>query len=124
METPQGYQRIAPRTYQRWDPVLLKRTTVQFEGSGEKLLMHVKIDQPPWVGKIILDNNVDLQNNFKGYGKGDGFYQATCIPAHVYWGQIMPKCGFQPGHGYDEKKFKQIVNDRDNYKLKVVPGKI
>lgn len=127
MSDTNGFQLIAKNgdksTYQKWDPVMLKRVTVTFEGRGEKKLMHVKIDQPDWVGKIILENNVELQNNFQGYGKGDGFYHATCMPMPI-WNQVMQKCGFEKGHGYDEKKFKQIVNDRDNYKLKVVPGRI
>lgn len=118
------FQKIAPNTYRRWDPVLLKRVTVRFEGSGEKKLMHVRIEQPKWVVNTILDDNVALQNSFAGYGKTDGFYQASRIPSQIYWGTVMPKCGFQAGHGYDEKAFKRLVNDRDYSKFKIIPGKV
>lgn len=110
--------------YRRWDPVLLKRITVRFEGKGDKKLMHVKMEQPKWVVNTILENNVQLQNNFSGYGKGDGFYRGASIPAPIY-GQFMEASGRDPITGeYDEKKFKSLVNDSDHSKLRVVPGKI
>lgn len=120
--TESPFQKIAHNTYRRWDPVLQKRVTVTFEGTGERKLMHVKIEQPKQLIQDILDMNVEQQNSFAGYGNAEGF-QAFRMSPQVYQ-QIMEKCGHQPGKGYDEKKFKSILNDRDYYKLKTIPGRV
>jgi len=84
--------------------------------------MTVRHEQPKQLIQGVLDMNIARQNDFTGF-KGKEMYQATSLPIAIHE-QIKKKCGFQPGHGYDEKKFRQIINDRDNYKLKTVPGRI
>jgi hypothetical protein len=119
-----GFTQIAPGTYRKWDPVMLMRTTVTFTGTGDKRLMHVRHEQPAWVTQTILDSNVERQNSFAGYGKGDGFYHGTTIPTPVY-NQLMIACGRDQATGeYDEKKFKSFINSNEYSKLRVVPGKI
>lgn len=112
------FKMIAPGTYQKWNPKTLIRTTVKFEGDK----MHVRHEQPTWVQQTIIEDNVARQNSFSGYGNADA-YNAIRAPMPV-WMQIMKACGFKPGQGYDEKKMRQIVNDSDYSKLKVIPGKI
>jgi hypothetical protein len=112
------YKMIGPGTYQKWNPKTLVRTTVKFEGE----LMHVRHEQPKWVQQTILDDNQARKNDFAGYGNADA-YNGIRAPMPV-WQQIMKQCGFKQGQGYDQKKFRQIVNDSDYSKLKVVPGKI
>lgn len=70
-----------------------------------------------------LDRNVAMQNAAKASFRDDYVTQAASLPIAVHR-QIMAACGFQPGQGYDEKKFRAILNDRDYYKLKCVPGKL
>lgn len=113
------FKQIGPGLYRKWNPQTRIRTTVKFEGGN----MHVRHEAHPEDTQAILDFNVMRQNDHKGF-KDQEIYQASSIPSHIYWGQIMPKCGFKNGQGFDERKFKQILNDRDNYKLKCVPGKI
>lgn len=117
-----GFSHIGPGVYQKWDPVMLIRTTVTFTGKGEKKIMHVRREQPDWVGKVIIDDNVARQNDFAGYSKMDGGYHGARIPLPM-WGQIMTACGHSQGE-YDQKKFKRILNDPDYAKLRTVPGKI
>lgn len=117
-----GFTYIGPGTYQKWDSVLGIRTTVKFEGEGDQKLVHVRHEQPKQVIQDILDLNVARQNAFSGYG-GDMMHQTSSIPLTVH-SQIMKQCGNIPGVGYDQKKFSQILNDRDYYKLKTVPGRI
>lgn len=113
-------RKIGPGTYQRYNHKLGILTTMLIEhlpGGAKKV--HVKQEQRV---DDILDFNVKQQNEHKGF-KGDGLHQVTRIPA-VEYRKIMERCGFQPGHGYDKKKFRQILNDRDYYKLKTVSGRI
>ncbi len=120
-----SFKRTGPGTYQKWNAVLGVRTTITFvparDGGGRKI--HVRHDQPRQVIADVLDRNVAMQNDFKGRYGGDLITQTASLPIVVH-SQIMAQCGFQPGQGYDEKKFRAILNDRDNYKLKCVPGKI
>lgn len=109
--------------YVKWNPHTLTRTTVTYLGMGEKKVMHVKHDQPKWVTDTIIEDNVARQNDWRGNFKGMDAFNAVRAPMPV-WQQIMKQCGFKQGQGYDEKKLKQIVNDSDYSKLKVVPGKI
>lgn len=109
--------------YQKWNRHNLTRTTVTIWGHGDQKLMNVKHEQPKWVTETIIDDNVARQNDFSGYTPGMEAYNAIRAPMPV-WQQIMKKCGFKQGQGYDEKKLKQIVNDSDYSKLKVVPGRI
>jgi hypothetical protein len=118
MQIDMDFKMIGPGTYQKWNPKTLVRTTVKFDGD----LMHVRHEQPKWVQDTILEDNVARQNSFGGYGNADSFHGMRA-PMPV-WQQIMKRCGFKQGQGYDEKKLKQIVNDSDYSKLKVVPGKI
>lgn len=117
-----GFRTIGPGQYQKFNPLTGIRTTVTFTGSGDEKAMHVKRETALQVQNAILDMNVAEQNNFKGF-KGVDIYQATRIPL-IEHEKIMQRCGHVPGQGYDEKKFKQIVNDIDYRKLKVVPGRI
>lgn len=114
-----SFVQVGPGTYQKWNPALGIRTTVIFKDG----FMHVRHEQPKQLIADILDLNVKRQNDFKGYGKGDDMFQATSLPWAIHK-QVMAKCGFKEGQGYDIKKFKQIMNDSDYSKLKVVPGKI
>jgi hypothetical protein len=109
--------------YQKWNKHTLTRTTVTIWGKGETKMMNVKHEQPKWVQNVIIDDNVARQNDFAGYSKGMEAYNAIRAPMPV-WQQIMKACGFKQGHGYDQKKFRQIANDSDYSKLKVIPGKI
>lgn len=119
MQIDMDFKMIGPGTYQKWNPKTLTRTTVKFEGD----LMHVRHEQPKWVQEAILEDNVARQNDWRGNFKGMDAFNAMRAPMPV-WQQIMKKCGFKQGQGYDEKKLKQIVNDSDYSKLKVIPGKI
>lgn len=110
-----SFRQIGAGLYVKWNPLLGIRTTVRFENG----LMHVKHEQRV---DDVLDLNVAQQNDFTGY-RGKDLVQATRIPM-VEHRKIMARCGFEPGAGYDVKKFKQIINDRDYSKFKTVPGKI
>lgn len=114
------YRKIAPNVYRKWNPLTQIRTTITYFWEAGVKKMHVRHDQPKQFIQTVLDSNVDMQNSFKGY-KHDIITQTTRLPIAVH-AQIMDQCGFKAGQGYDEKKFKQILNDRDNYKLKTVPG--
>jgi hypothetical protein len=115
-----SYKQIGPGHYVKWNDALKIRTTLKFEGDK----IHVRHDQPKWVMQTILDDNVSLQNSFsrKSY-KGQELYQGARIPLPVFM-QLRKESGFVPGQGYDEKKFRSLLNDRDYYKLKVTPDKI
>ena len=115
------FRQIAPDTYQKWNAALCVRTTVTFDRVGRKI--HVRHDQPRALVAAVLERNVALQNDFKGRYGADVITQTTSLPIAVHR-QIMAQCGFRPGQGYDGKKFRAILNDRDNYKLKCVPGRI
>lgn len=110
-----SFRHIGAGLYVKWNPLLGIRTTVRFENG----LMHVKHEQRV---DDVLDLNIAQQNDFAGY-RGKDLVQATRIPM-VEHRKIMARCGFEPGAGYDVKKFKQIINDRDYSKFKTVPGKI
>lgn len=118
-----SYKQIGPGVYQKWNPVQQIRSTIWFHGEGDNRKMTVRHEQPKKLIADVLALNVERQNNFKGNFKGVEMYQGTSLPISVDR-QIKAQCGFKPGQGYDEKKFKQIMNDRDNYRLKTVPGKI
>lgn len=122
MIVPPDWEVLGPGHYRKWNPQTMILTTVRFTGEGEKKTMHVRREQPSWVTNAIIEDNVARQNDFKGYGN-DEFYHGVRAPMPV-WQQIMEKSGFIAGQGYDEKKFKSIVNDRDFYKLKIAPGRI
>ncbi len=115
------FRRIGPDTYRKWNAALGVRTTVTFDRAARKI--HVRHDQPRALVEAVLERNVALQNGAKRSFKDDYVTLAASLPIAVHR-QIMAQCGFQPGHGYDEKKFRAILNDRDYYKLRCVPGKI
>lgn len=119
------YKKVGPGRWQKWNPILMVLSTLEAEynTSGEIVRWHTRIQQPRAVQQAILDHNVDRQNSWKGRYGGDLITQTTSLPIAIHQ-QVMEQCGFQKGHGYDEKKFAQIMNDRDNYKLKCVPGRI
>lgn len=115
------FVQVAPNVYRKWNAILGLRTTVTFDNVNGKI--HVRHDQPKKLITAVLDRNVSMQNDWKGKFGADLITQTTSMPIAVH-SQIMKQCGHKPGQGYDEKKFKQIINDRDNYKLKTVPGRI
>lgn len=110
-----SFKRVSDNLYVKWNEVLGIKTTIHFDGPA----IHVKHEQRV---DLLLDANTSQANDFTGY-KGKEMVQATRIPM-VEHRKIMDRCGFKPGQGYDEKKFKQIVNDRDNYRFKTIPGNI
>lgn len=113
-------RKTGPGTFQRYNHYLGILSTYLIEHlEGGKMRVHVRQDQRM---DDILDANVRQQNDFKGY-HGDDMYQATRIPIVVHE-QIKKKCGFKPGIGYDPVEFKKLLNDRDYYKLKTVPGRL
>lgn len=118
------YKKVGPGHYMKWNPVLGVRSQIWVTPSAipGKVDVHTRHDQPKQLVEDILDRNVAMQNDFSGY-RGKDIVQGTAIPL-VQHKQIMKQCGFQAGHGYDEKRFKQIVNDIDYRKFKTVPGKI
>lgn len=111
------FRKAGDGVFQRYNAVLGILSTYHFDHASGK----VSVRQEQRIDDI-LDFNVMQQNEHRGF-KGDGLHQATRIPTVEYW-KIMKQCGFTPGQGYDERKFRQILNDRDNYKLKTVPGRI
>lgn len=115
------FQVVSPGHYVKFNPLTGVRTTVLLEGSGDTRKMTVRHDQALSVQKAILDLNVARQNDFAGYG--EGVYQASSIPL-VAFEQVKKKCGFQPGYGMDPVAFKRLLNDRDYYKFKTVPGRV
>lgn len=119
------YKKVGPGKWVKWNPVLMIRSTLEavYNSSGKITAWNVRREQPRAVIDAVLERNVALQNDGKRRYDADLIHQQTSIPIAVH-AQIMEQCGFQPGHGYDEKKFKQIINDRDNYKLKTVSGTI
>lgn len=116
------YKFLGNGHYVKWNPVLGVKSELLIWKENGKTMVTVRHSQPPKLVQSILDLNVARQNSFTGY-KGKEMVQATSIPQAQHK-QIMKQCGFQAGHGYDEKKFKQIVNSRENYKFKTVPGNI
>lgn len=110
-----SFKKIGAGIYQKWNAAQGIRTTIHFDGDK----IHVKHEQPV---AEVLDMNVKLANDFTGY-KGKELVLATRIPITEHR-KIMKQCGFQPGHGYDQKKFAKIVNGSDYSKFKTVPGKI
>jgi hypothetical protein len=117
-----GFQWVGLGTYRKYNALTGIRTTVQFTGTGDKRSMHVKHETELNRQAEILDLNVAQQNSFSGY-KGKELVQGTRIPLLEHR-KIMQQCGYQPGHGYDEKKFKAIINSNEYSKFRTVPGKI
>lgn len=116
-----SYVQVGIGRYVKHNPILGVTSYLTVEPSGKpgKVNVHVRHEQRV---DDTLDLNVYQQNEFRSFKGMDG-YQATRIPL-VEHRKIMQQCGFQAGHGYDEKKFKQIVNDSDFRKFKIVPGRI
>lgn len=120
------FKKVGSGRWAKWNPILRIRTVLEvseYDGRGQPLAFRVYRQQPREDIEAILDLNVQTQNSWKGRYGADLGTQTTRIPI-VIEQQIKEKCGFIPGQGYDEKKFRQIVNDRDYYKLKTVTGRI
>lgn len=117
------YRKVGPGKYYKYNPVLGIHSTLWIlksaSGRAGEVDIHTMHEQD--VGEV-LDLNVMQQNNHAGF-KGQDMYQGTRIPM-VEYRKIMKRCGFVPGQGYDQKKFRQILNDSDYSKLRCVPGKI
>ena len=118
-----SFVKVAPSTYQKWNATLGIRTTVFFFKEDGKQMVTVRHEQPKALIADIIDLNVKQQNSHDGKYGSKLITQTSRLPLTVHR-QIMQQCGYQPGYGYDEKKFRQILNDRDNYKLKTVSGTI
>lgn len=120
------YTKVASGKWVKWNPILRVRSTIEaikWDSKGRATEFKVTRDQPKADIQAIVDFNVNMQNSWKGSYGGDLITQTTRLPTVIHQ-QIMEQCGFKAHQGYDEKKFKQIINDRDNYKLKTVPGRI
>lgn len=115
------YVQVGPGHYVKWNPILGIRTTTWIRPSSTPGKVDVTTKHEQRVEEI-LDLNVSLANDFSGY-RGKELVQATRIPITEHR-KIMTACGFQRGHGYDQKKFARILNDPDYRKFKVIPGKL
>jgi hypothetical protein len=112
---PNETLKVFPNGFIRYNHISGKRITVKIEAGT----LHVREEQN--VEKLI-ELNKTQQNDFTGY-RGKLLTQLTRIPEVIH-NDFMRKCGFVPGQGYDEKRFKQLINDPDHRYLKTVPGKI
>lgn len=114
------YRKIGPGTYQRFSPITGIRTTIYLETlPGGKRNMTIKQEQDV---EHIIARNTFLQNNFSGYDKN--LHQVASVPL-VWDNEFKRLSGQVNGKGeYDEKKYKSLLNDRDYYRFKTVPGKI
>lgn len=118
------YKKVGAGVWRKWNPVQGIWSELRANYQGGKLVSYtVRRWHPPEILEAVLDRNVAMQNSWKGKYGDDCVTQQTAIPIALHQ-QIMDKCGFQQGHGYDEKKFRQIMNDSDYRKLKTVPGRI
>lgn len=118
------YKKVGAGKWQKWNPVLNVLSTIEAEYENGRIVRYrVSRQQPKWFIDAVLDRNVAMQNSFKGTYGDDLVTQTTSMPIVVQQ-QVMEQCGFKAGQGYDEKKFRQIMNDRDYYKLKTIPGKL
>lgn len=119
------YKKVGPGHWRKWNPLMGIYSTLRanYDSRGKVVSITHAIEQPDWVLQQILDRNVAMQNSWKGKFGGDVITQTSSLPIAVHQ-QIMAQCGFQKGQGYDEDKFRKILNDRDYYKLKCVPGKL
>lgn len=120
------YTKVGPGKWVKWNPILRIRSTleaIKWDSNGKATEFRVLREQPKADIQAVIDFNVAMQNSAKRNFAGDLITQTTCIPTTVHQ-SLMEQCGYQPKHGYDEKRFRQLMNDRDYYKLKTVPGKI
>lgn len=120
-----SFRQIGIDLFQKWNPVLGIRTTMKVErgDNGKPVRYHVRHEQPRQLISAVLERNVAMQNDGRKTYGGALITQQASIPLAIH-AQIMKQCGFQAGHGYDQKKFRQILNDRDNYKLRCIDGRI
>ncbi len=115
-----GFRHIGAGLYVKYEPATGIRTTIRFERKGDGPgLMRVRHDQR--VDNIIELNKIQ-QNEFRGY-RHDLMTQVTRIPLLEHR-KIMEKCGYQPGHGYDQKRFARILNDPDYRFFKTVSARL
>lgn len=118
------YKKVGPGKWQKWNALLCILSTIEAEYENGKLVRyHYRREQPKWFTDAVLDRNVAMQNDGKQRFGADLITQTASLPIAVH-AQIMEKCGFKAGQGYDEKRFRQIMNDRDYYKLKTVSGRL
>lgn len=111
------YVQVDKNTFMKFDPLTGVRTTLLREGGN----LHVRYEQRV---DAVIDLNTEQQNNFKGYNPKAYQHQVARIPNQVWWGELMPKVGFEKGAGFDMKKMKALLNSSDYSKLKTVTGKI
>lgn len=69
----------------------------------------------------LIDANLAEQADFTGF-KGDRPYRVARVP-WIERQKMMEACGLQNGE-YDEAKYNAMLDDRDNYKMKTIPGRI
>lgn len=110
-------RKIGPGQFQRYNHHLGILSTYTFD----HMTGQVGVKQEQRIDDI-LDWNVKQQNEHRNFA-GDGMKQTARIPTVEYW-KIMKQCGFEPGKGHDERKFRAIINDRDFSKLKTVSGRV
>jgi hypothetical protein len=113
-----GFVALSRNTYTKYEPMTGIRTTVTFDHKGKA--MHVRHDQDV---TAIIELNKIRQNEHRGSFKGELLSQVTSIPMLEHK-KIMEKCGYVKGQGYDEKKFKQILNDPDYRYFKTVNARL
>lgn len=110
-----SFKQIGPGKYQKWNAAMGIKTTLTFKDGKIHVRHEQRVDD-------VLDANVARQNEFTNFRGMDGYVGAR-IPL-IEHRKIMAQCGYQPGKGYDEKRFKRIVNDIDHQKFRLIPGKI
>jgi hypothetical protein len=103
-------------SYVRFNPATGIKTYIVFDHKNGKVIV-----RKTQVVQNLVDLNLAEQAEFNGF-KGDRPYRVARIP-WVERNKMMEACGYQDGE-YDEAKYNAILDDRDNYKLKTIPGRI
>lgn len=114
------YRKTEKHVFEKVDPRTRVKTRMIFDhASGE---IKVQKIQDPHAVQALVDMNKEARDSHRRYN-GNGMTKVSSIPL-VEWQKIMARCGNQPGIGYDQEKFRKIINDGDYAKLRTVPGRI
>ena len=103
-------------SYVKFHPGTGIKTRIIFDHQNGKVIV-----RKTQVVQNIIEANLAEQSEFNGF-KGDRPYRVARIP-WLERNKLMERCGYENGE-YDETKYNAILDDRDNYKLKTIPGKI
>lgn len=103
-------------SYVRENPQTGIRTYIVFDHANGKVIIRKtqRVDR-------IVEANLAEQAEFTGF-KGDRPYRVARVP-WLERQRMMEACGLENGE-YDETKYNRLLDDRDNYKLKTIPGRI